>query len=87
MAPRKIPTRSDPNPELIEPVDDFEKFLRKARKEASPGTFFLERSLSFPEYEILDLGEFSFDEIFEHSLFRTKLESDLQSTLFDQKRF
>jgi len=57
------------------------------RKEASSGTYSLARSVSFTEGEIIDLEELPFDERFEHSLFRTKSELDLQSTLFDEKRF
>ena len=43
MAPRKIPTRRNLDPKLVEPVDDLDKFLRKSRKESSPGPFTLER--------------------------------------------
>jgi len=72
LAPRKIPTRRNPDPELVEPVDDLDKFLRKSRKESDPGTFTLERSFSLPDDEIIDLSDMSFDEKFEQSLFRTK---------------
>ena len=77
MAPKKIYTRKnhDPNP-ILELVEDPEKLLRK--KKARNGTSIsLNRSISLPKEGVISVEDLEFDEKFEQSLFKSKSDSYL----------
>lgn len=89
LAPKRIYTRNNPNPNPHKVVEDPEKILRSSSKTCK-GTFHLQRSLSLPAKgikSIVDiLFDILFDKKFEQTLFRYKFGSDLSQVIFDPKR-
>ena len=49
--------------------------------------FLLDQYLSLPKYGVTSIEDLEFDVKFEQALFRTKSESCLSETIFDEKRF
>ena len=86
MAPKKIYTKKnlDPNP-ILELVEDPEKLLRKKKAHNDIGIS-LNRSTSLPKEGVISVEDFEFDEKFELSLFRSKSDSDLTQIVFDLER-
>ena len=87
MAPKKIYTRKNPEPNpILELVEDPEKLLRK--KKSQNGTnISLNRSVSLPKEGIISVEDLEFDEKFELSLFKSKSNSYLSQIVFDIERF
>jgi hypothetical protein len=87
LAPKKIHTRSNPDPEATIPVSDPEKLVRKRKERPVTPVLRPDRYLSFPKDRVTSLEDLEFDVKFEQALFRTKSESCLSETIFDKKRF
>lgn len=83
MAPKKIYTRKnlDPNP-IFELVQDPKKLLRRKKVQNDIGIS-LNKSTSFPKEGVISVEELEFDENFELSLVRSKLDSNLTQIVFD----
>ena len=87
MAPKKIYTKKNPDPNpILELVEDPKKLLRK--KKAHNGTgISLNRSVSFPKEGVISVEDLKFVVKFELSLFKYELELDLSHTIFDIEKF
>jgi hypothetical protein len=84
LAPKRIHTRSHPDPEPAIAVDDPEKLLRKKNTVEGFGSHSpLHRSTSLPE-NLVAIQDLEFDISFEKSLFRTKSDSFISETVLDQ---
>jgi hypothetical protein len=68
-------------------VPDLEKLVCKRKQRPVTPVLHLDRYLSFPKDEVTSLEDLEFDVKFEQALFRTKSESCLSETIFDEKRF
>lgn len=88
MAPKKIYTRKNPNPNPIpELVEDLEKLLRKKKIQVDNGIPLINISISLPKEGVISVEDLEFDEKFELSLFRSKSNSDLNQIVFYLERF
>ncbi len=84
LASRKVHTRRNPDRNPPKVVDDLEKFLRMSKNKAENFTpIRLEKSPSLAKDGELSIEDLYFDLKFEHTLFRSKSESDLESTFVD----
>ena len=84
MAPKKVYTRSHPNPKPATTIDDPEKLLRKKNIVEGYGSHSpLHRSNSLPE-KLIAIQDLEFDISFEQSLFRTKSDSFVSDKILDQ---
>ena len=87
MAPKKIYTRKNPNPNpILELVEDPEKLLRKKKVQNGTGIS-LNTSISLPKEGVISVEDLEFDEKFELSLFKSKSESNLSQIVFDIEIF
>ena len=86
MAPKKIYTRANPDPNPPTIVDNPEKLLKTQKVQEEKNTSFLSRSISLPSKDIKTIDDIPFDLKFELSLFRSKSESDLTQTVIDIPR-
>jgi hypothetical protein len=68
-------------------VYDPEKIMRKTREKASDPFYYLDIIRSLPKDEVQSINELEFDTLFEKTLFRSKLKTNLDEIVFDQKRF
>ena len=87
MAPKRIHTRRNPDPEAAIPVFDLEKIVHKRKERPIIPSFHLYRYLSLPKYGVTRIENLEFDVKFEQTLFKTKYESCLNKFIFDKKRF
>jgi hypothetical protein len=87
LAPKKVHTRRNPDPEAAIPVSDPEKLVRRRKERPVTPVLHPDRYLSFPRDGLTSIEDLVFDVKFEQSLFRTKSESCLNETIFDEKRF
>ena len=89
MAPRRIYTRRNPNPDpdLPKVVEDPERILRNKKSNIDSGIPLTNRSMSLHEEGFISVDDLEFDLKFEHSIFRSKLDSNLSQIVFDQGRF
>ncbi len=79
-----LASRRNPDSNPPEVVDDLEKFLEKTKNKFEKFIpIRLERSPSLPMDGVLSLEDLYFDLKFENSLFRSKSETDLDSTVVD----
>lgn len=73
LAPKKIHTRKNPDPNLTEVAFDPEKIIRKSQKRSSEiHIVSLERTFSLPKSEVESLEDVPFVVKFENFLVRTK---------------
>jgi hypothetical protein len=86
LAPKRIHTRRNPDPEVAIPVSDPEKIVHKRKEKAISLVLCLDMYLSFPKYGVTSIEYLDFDVKFEKTLFRTKSESCLSEIIFDEKR-
>ena len=84
MAPsgRKY-TRKNPDPNPTEPIDNQEKLLGEGKKNNILSSPLLTRSISLFEEVVQNLDDIQFDYKFQHSLFRSKSNSDLSQVIVD----
>jgi hypothetical protein len=87
LAPKKIHTRSNPDPEAAIPVSDPENIVHKRKENPVTPVLHPDRYLSLPKDRVTSIEDLEFDVKFEQALFRTKSESCLSETIFDEKRF
>jgi hypothetical protein len=87
MAPKRIHTRRNPDPEAIILVFDPEKIVHKRKEMPISLVLCLDRFLSFPKDGLKSIEDLDFDLKFEQTLFITKSESCLNEIIFDEKRF
>jgi hypothetical protein len=87
LAPKKIYTRRNLDLEPIASVADLVNILHKNKEKESDSGVFLNRNLSFPKDGVKSIDDLDFDIEFEHTLFRSKLDSKLTEILFDEKKF
>jgi hypothetical protein len=73
LAPKKIYTRKNPDPEPTTPLFDPEKLLHKKRDKTPCSNIFFDRTLSLPKDGVKGLDDLEFDIKFEQILFRSKL--------------
>lgn len=83
LAPKRIYTRANPNPNPPKAVENPEKILRKSSSKVGKETYHLYKSTCVPVEGVESIDEITFDLKFEHSLFRSKFESDLGQIVFD----
>jgi hypothetical protein len=84
LAPKRIHTRSHPDPEPVTIVDNPEKLLRKRNIVEGQGSNSpLHRATSLPE-KLVTIQDIEFDLPFEQSLFRTKSDSFVNEIVLDQ---
>jgi hypothetical protein len=87
MAPKRVFTRSHPNPEPAIATDNPERLLmKKNTAEVSRSHIPLMRSPSLPE-KLVSFQDLEFDISFQQSLFRTKSDSFFSETALDQMIF
>jgi hypothetical protein len=86
MAPKRIYTRANLDPNPPEAVENPEKILRKSNSKVGKDTYQLHKSISLPAEGVESVDEIAYDLKFEHSLFRAKSESHLDHIIFDPKR-
>jgi hypothetical protein len=87
MAPKRIHTRRNLDPEAIILVSDPEKIVHKRKEMPISPVFCLDRNLSLPKYGVKIIEDLDFDLKFEQTLFRTRSKSNLSEIIFDEKRF
>jgi hypothetical protein len=87
MAPKRIHSRRNPDPEVVIPVSDPEKIVHKRKEKKISPVLCLDRYLSLPKDGVTSIEDLDFDVKFEQTLFRTKYESCLNEIIFDKKRF
>ena len=80
---RKRYTRKNPYPNSIEPVDNPEKILGEGKKKNLIYPPLLSRSTSLSIEVVQTLQDLQFDYKFQHSLFRSKSNSDLKEIVED----
>jgi hypothetical protein len=85
MAPKRIYTRRNPDPEPIASMFDPEKLLHKRKEKTIKSFSYLERNLSLPKDGVKSIDDLDFDLKFEQTLFRSKSESNLNEIIFDEK--
>ena len=85
LAPKRIYTRDNPDPNPSEAVENPKKILRKSNSKVGKETYQLHKSTSLPVEGVESINEIAYDLKFEHSLFRTKSESHLEHIIFDPK--
>jgi hypothetical protein len=68
-------------------VFDHDKILHKIKEKVADSCIFLDKNLSFPKDEVKRIDDLDFDIKFEHALFRSRLESDLNEVLLYEKKF
>ena len=85
LAPRRIYTRANPDPNPPIAVENPEKILRKSSSKVGKETYELYKSTSLPVEGVESIDEVTFDLKFKHSLFKSKSESDLSHIVFDPK--
>jgi hypothetical protein len=84
VAPKRIHTRSHPDPDDIKVVDDPEKLIRKTSLAKSEGSSSPPpRGTSLPE-KFVTIQDIQFDLPFHHSLFGTKSKSFVDETILYQ---
>jgi hypothetical protein len=84
LAPKRIHTRSHPDPEPVKVVDNPEKLIRKrSLAEIQGSSSPPPRETSLPE-KFVTIQDIQFDLPFEHSLFRTKSDIFVDETVLDQ---
>ena len=86
MAPRRIYTRSNPDPDPLKVVEDPKRILRKKKSKIDSGIPLISRSVSLLKEGVISVDDLQFDIKFEHSLFRSKLDSYLSQIVFYQER-
>jgi hypothetical protein len=72
---------SDPNP--TEPMYDPEKIMCSTREKAPNPFYYLDKSLSLPKDNVKIIDDLEFDKLFEQTLFRSKLETNLDDIFFN----
>jgi hypothetical protein len=88
LAPKKIHTRKNLDPNPPEVAFDPKKIIQKSQKELSEShKVFLERTFSLPKDEVRSLDHIPFVVKFEKSFVRTKSKSYLSKTVFDIGKF
>ena len=77
LAPKRIYTRAnlDLNPSIA--VENPEKTFRKSSSKVGKETYQLYKSTSLPPEGVESIDEVTFDLKFEHTLFKSKSESDV----------
>ena len=76
-------TRSNPDPDFYEPVDDLENILRFRKQSHNSQSPVLERSFSLESEPVKTVDGIKFDLKLEQSLFRSKSDSDLSEVVID----
>jgi hypothetical protein len=88
LAPKKIHTRKNLDPNPLETTFDPEQIIRKSQKKLSKiHIVSLERAFSLPMSEVKSLEDVPFVLKFEKFLVKSKSESDLSKTMFDINKF
>jgi hypothetical protein len=87
MAPKRIHTRRNLDPQAIIPVSDPEKLVHKRKERPISPFFCLDKNLSLPKDGVKRIEDLDFDLKFEKTLFITRSESSLNEIIFDKKRF
>ena len=85
MAPKRIYTRANLDPNPPKAVQNPNKILKKSSSKVGKETYQLHKSTSLPDEGVEVVDEITFDLKFEHSLFRSKFEFDLGHIVFDPK--
>ena len=84
MAPSgKKYTRKNWDPNPTEPVDNPEKLIGEGKKKNIISPPLLTRSISLSQEVVQNLDNLQFDYKFQHSLFRSKSDSDLSEVVVD----
>ena len=78
MAPKRIHTRSNPDPEVAILVSDPKNLVHKRKENPVMPVLRLDRSLSFPKDKVTSIEDLEFDVKFEKILFKTKSGSFLR---------
>jgi hypothetical protein len=87
MAPKKIYTRRNLDPESIASVSDPEKLLHERKEKTFKSFAFLDRNLLLPKENLKSFDDHDFDLNFEKTLFRSRSESKLNEIIFDENKF
>ena len=87
MAPKRIYTRANPDPNPPKVFENPENILRKSNSKVGKGTYQLYKSISLPAEGVESIDDIIFDVKFEHTLFKSKSKSDLTQLVFDPKYF
>ena len=87
LAPKRIYTRAnlDPNPPIV--FENPERILRKSNSKVWKDIYQLYKSISLLAKGVESIDEVIFDLKFEHTLFRSKSESDLSQVVLGPKYF
>jgi hypothetical protein len=87
LAPKKIHTRSNPDPEAAIPMSDLENIVHKRKQNPITPVLHPDQYLSLPKDGVNSIVDLEFDVKFEQALLRTESESCLRETIFDEKGF
>ena len=68
-------------------IEDPERILRKKKNKIDSSIPLISRSVSFPKEGVISVDDLQLDIKFEHSLFRSKSNSDLSQIIFYQEIF
>jgi hypothetical protein len=66
-------------------VYDPEKILHRTREQVPNLFYYLDKTLSLPRGGVQNIDDLEFDELFEQTLFRSKLETNFDETVFDSE--
>lgn len=86
LAPKRIYTRRNPDPNPPKVVEDLEKILRTSNNNANKGIFHLQKSLSLLAKGVKSIVDIILDEKFDKRLLRSKSASDLNQVTFSPGR-
>ena len=87
LAPKRIYTRPNPNPNPPIVFENCKRILRKSNSKVGKDTYQLYKSISLPDEGVESIDEVIFDLKFEHTLFRSKSELDLSEIVLNPKFF
>jgi hypothetical protein len=87
LAPKKVYTRANPDPEPATSVSDPENILHKRKEKITDSVYYLDMNLSLPKDEVKNIDDLDFDLLFEQTLFISISESYLNEIIFDGKKF
>jgi hypothetical protein len=87
MAPKKIHTRRNLDPEPIANVYDPENIFHKRKEKTVKSFSFMDINLSLPKDGFKSIDDLDFDLKFEQTLFRSRSEYKLNEIIFDENKF
>ena len=87
LAPKKVYTRANSDPEPATSMSDTEKLMHKRKERITDPTCYLDRNLSLPKDGVKIIDDLDFELLFEQTMSRSRLESYLNEIISDEKMF